>query len=356
MSKKSNGCKAPSRPTTKRLFAVSGNRCAFPDCTVAIVDGQSGSIVGQMCHIKGENPGAARYDLSQREDQRHAFENLILLCNVHHKVVDDDEITYTVDRLTQIKLKHETKQLTPSTIDDENVDKLIANVKSASHSSIVASYGQTGGQTAHTITNNYYAAPPVEESVQLDATLIAVNDIRYLIEFGCAGLQLTVACRGTRVAKIQSAFLSIDCVDVMPGLQQGFNSDLGYSPVNGSTQTMIVKLIPLNKKNAEEGITLARDDVARYFYPFPIPPTSYALRAKPETLTIGVRFFDDSEKVILSGQAVLSALNGLQKMCGENPGKLKVPIGINVKVRSTTPPKGDLVGKVNVNRVPNEKP
>jgi hypothetical protein len=40
-------------------------------------------------------------------EQRDKFANLILLCNVHHKQVDDQVATFTVERLTQIKAEHE---------------------------------------------------------------------------------------------------------------------------------------------------------------------------------------------------------------------------------------------------------
>src|SRR4051794_32830103 len=102
----SAGPKEPSRPTVKRLFAVSGNRCAFPKCATPLVDPQSGSIVGEVCHIQGDKPGAARYDTSQSNEERHGYDNLLLMCNVHHKVIDDDETAYTVERLVQMKINH----------------------------------------------------------------------------------------------------------------------------------------------------------------------------------------------------------------------------------------------------------
>jgi len=90
----------------KRLFALSGNRCAFPKCESPLV--QSGSIVGVVCHIKADSPGGPRYDTEQTDNERHAFENLLLMCGVHHKVIDDDEGSYTVARLLAIKEAHET--------------------------------------------------------------------------------------------------------------------------------------------------------------------------------------------------------------------------------------------------------
>jgi len=156
-----DGPKEPSRPTVKRLFAVSGNRCAFPKCSTQLVDKQSGSVVGEMCHIKGEKPGAARYDSNQSNEERHNFENLILLCNVHHKIVDDDEVAYTVERLRQMKLDHESRNTDPPHVNEATVEQFISVAinSTAIHRDMVASYGQSGGQTAHSI-NNYYGQAP----------------------------------------------------------------------------------------------------------------------------------------------------------------------------------------------------
>src|SRR5688572_28426884 len=75
----------PSRPTVKRLFAVSGNRCAFPRCKSELVDAESGSILGEICHIKGEKDGSARYDSAQSPANRQSYANLLLMCGSHHK-------------------------------------------------------------------------------------------------------------------------------------------------------------------------------------------------------------------------------------------------------------------------------
>jgi hypothetical protein len=61
----------PSDATIKRLFAMSHNLCAHPDCGQPLVEG--GTTVGEVCHIKGEKPGVARYDPDQTDAERHAF-------------------------------------------------------------------------------------------------------------------------------------------------------------------------------------------------------------------------------------------------------------------------------------------
>ncbi len=97
----------PTDITIKKLFALSGNRCAFPGCTFPIFDRNSGVNVGEICHIKAENEGGPRYDLTQTEDERRDYPNLILMCGVHHKIIDTDMDSYTVERLQQIKKVHE---------------------------------------------------------------------------------------------------------------------------------------------------------------------------------------------------------------------------------------------------------
>jgi hypothetical protein len=81
----------------KVLFARSGNRCAFPKCAAALSDGDT--ALGEMCHIKGAKPAAARYDPNQTPEERHSAENLILLCPNHHTVVDADERPRTMKGL-----------------------------------------------------------------------------------------------------------------------------------------------------------------------------------------------------------------------------------------------------------------
>ena len=96
----------PSEKTVKKLFALSKNQCGFPNCGTPIVH-STGTIVGDICHIKAQSPGGPRFDSGQTEDQRHAFENLLLLCNLHHRLIDADPEKYSVELLNEIKELHE---------------------------------------------------------------------------------------------------------------------------------------------------------------------------------------------------------------------------------------------------------
>jgi len=141
----------PSLPTIKRLFAVSGNQCAFPKCPLPLVDEASSKVTGKICHIKAQNPGGARYDENQTGEQRHAFENLILMCPIHHDVIDSDEDSYTVERLHQIKAEHEKGNQIKEEPSNETINALIDN--SQIITSISSVVNKDGGQMANQIVN-----------------------------------------------------------------------------------------------------------------------------------------------------------------------------------------------------------
>jgi hypothetical protein len=145
----------PSTATVKRLFAVSGNRCAFPSCSHPLVEPESGKVVGRICHIKASSPRGPRYDPTQTDEERHSFANLLLMCPVHHDVIDADEKAYTVSRLEETKRDHEAAQPKQAELSEAAANQFIANItgNTVQNGSIIYSVGQTGGQVAHSITN-----------------------------------------------------------------------------------------------------------------------------------------------------------------------------------------------------------
>jgi hypothetical protein len=151
----------PSQPTIKRLFAHSGNRCAFARCTAALIEGHT--IVGEICHIKGSKPGAPRYDAQQTPAQRHGYDNLILLCSKHHTVIDHDEMAYTVERLLKMKDEHEKNA---TKIDDAFANQATQFLFTQSAMSV----GQSGGITVGTIENLYSQPYDLYHRPTLDIT------------------------------------------------------------------------------------------------------------------------------------------------------------------------------------------
>jgi hypothetical protein len=65
------------------------------------------SVVGDECHIVSPKEHGPRFDASVPENQVDDPTNLVLLCRVHHKMVDDQCETYTVEILRLLKANHE---------------------------------------------------------------------------------------------------------------------------------------------------------------------------------------------------------------------------------------------------------
>lgn len=65
-------------------------KCYFPGCMTPAHKQEAGHWVRNLdiAHIRGAEPGSARYDPAMTDDERRAHANLILLCRGHHTLVD----------------------------------------------------------------------------------------------------------------------------------------------------------------------------------------------------------------------------------------------------------------------------
>lgn len=95
-----------SNKTRKVLWGRSGNRCAM--CRKELVADSTAAdneaVIGDECHIISGQISGPRHDVDFPVDQIDAIDNLILLCKVHHKIIDDQCETYTVGLLQSLKL------------------------------------------------------------------------------------------------------------------------------------------------------------------------------------------------------------------------------------------------------------
>ena len=124
-----------SSRTRKILWARSGNLCALCRETL-VVEGSAlnpDSVVGDECHIVGEKPTAARGDLGVGKKNLDDYSNLILLCKIHHKVIDDQPEKYNLKTLNQIKKIHEgwvKETLDNKDLTNQSHFKLLHRIKS----------------------------------------------------------------------------------------------------------------------------------------------------------------------------------------------------------------------------------
>lgn len=100
---------AVSELVLKLLWAKSGGLCAFPGCNHELICKTSNDIIGHMCHIVAQSPQGPRGNSNMPQNEIDSYSNIILLCPTHHRIIDTDENTYTVEKLTEMKLEHEVK-------------------------------------------------------------------------------------------------------------------------------------------------------------------------------------------------------------------------------------------------------
>ena len=98
----------------RKLAHRVGYRCSNPDCdrpTAGPSDESpdAATNVGEAAHIHGALPGSRRYLRSMIPAQRRSIKNGIWLCAKCARMIDRDEVTYTVDRLRQWKADAEAR-------------------------------------------------------------------------------------------------------------------------------------------------------------------------------------------------------------------------------------------------------
>ena len=115
------------------LWGRAANRCAFPECRKELVmdatETDDECLVGEACHIIAKSPSGARGDPMSTIEQLDKYENLILLCNIHHKLIDDQSNTYNMPRLLEIKISHEKwvrESLKEFDIEKQRTDEIYA--------------------------------------------------------------------------------------------------------------------------------------------------------------------------------------------------------------------------------------
>ncbi len=102
------------KPSTKRrLDTLSGNECAHPNCKKKLIAEDGISIISKICHITAASKEGPRFDENMTDDERRGFDNLILLCDEHHVMIDNkgNESEYPTPLLKKWKSDHEKKIL-----------------------------------------------------------------------------------------------------------------------------------------------------------------------------------------------------------------------------------------------------
>jgi hypothetical protein len=95
-----------SLKTHKMLWGRAANRSAFPECRHELVmdasETDEESLIGEECHMIARVQNGPRGDSPLASESRDQYDNLILLYDLHHQVIDDQPNTYHVRALKEM--------------------------------------------------------------------------------------------------------------------------------------------------------------------------------------------------------------------------------------------------------------
>ncbi|MFC9471000.1 hypothetical protein ACFTS5_02330 [Nocardia sp. NPDC056952] len=94
----------------KRLWGCAAGTCAVCQQKLfheAVVPQDREALTGEEAHIHAQSPDGPRPYTGAEPFDLDGYDNLILLCRVHHRVVDEQTAKFTVKKLHEIKSAHE---------------------------------------------------------------------------------------------------------------------------------------------------------------------------------------------------------------------------------------------------------
>jgi hypothetical protein len=93
------------------LWGRAANRCAFANCHRELVMNETetddASLIGDECHIVARELEGPRGKSELSSEARDKYDNLLLLCKIHHKIIDDQSTFYSIPVLKKMKQEHE---------------------------------------------------------------------------------------------------------------------------------------------------------------------------------------------------------------------------------------------------------
>lgn len=121
----------------KKLWGLAAAKCSICKDDLFLKE-ELDTNIGEECHISSHKPDFpnatfSRYIENLKKDERDkSYDNAILLCNKHHKVIDNPKSTqYTIEKLHQIKSEHEVWVLEKLKEDTDESYKLRKRIEEA---------------------------------------------------------------------------------------------------------------------------------------------------------------------------------------------------------------------------------
>lgn len=112
------------------LWARAAGRCQYRGCNRDLigdlVSGNEDALFGFIAHIVGDSPGGPRGDLVRSPQLAKRLENLMLMCAVHHKLIDVDGLAaHPEPLLLAMKAEHEARMALLTGIDEDRASHVL---------------------------------------------------------------------------------------------------------------------------------------------------------------------------------------------------------------------------------------
>ena len=143
MPAKMNSCigrTAIDEKVRMKLWAISGGRCEI--CNRLLYSdlhyGNDGNF-GEFAHIHAVSNGGPRHKVGMTTEEKNNIENLMLLCEEHHHMIDSNPENYSDGILLKRKRQHEERIRTVTEIAEEQSCRIAGFFSNIDHAEIYSS-------------------------------------------------------------------------------------------------------------------------------------------------------------------------------------------------------------------------
>ncbi len=165
--------------TQKAIFRLARGTCYFPGCSREILTYESAEplVDVQIAHIAAAEPGGPRYDSSKTDEERRSIDNLILLCQAHHNLVDKVRPgDFSVDELRRWKSDSEDPGLRSALLDASVNDTNLEQILMAIASAVSPTRNAIVELSAAVLSGNQALTAPVQGFAEVFGPSIELND------------------------------------------------------------------------------------------------------------------------------------------------------------------------------------
>ena len=186
----------------QKMFGTTsraGNLCSYNHkgevCgkELIISDNGKSTITGVECHIVGEKPLAARH--TENFPEMDSYSNRILMCGIHHTIIDADPETYSVEVLHNMKKAHEEivverikkKEIQPIVIKDSTFKTEVKDAEEAIGMEVNRPAYLSGVKSELKVTGNVKKAVGFSTNQGLCAISMSCSNCGKNFPFACTG-------------------------------------------------------------------------------------------------------------------------------------------------------------------------